>query len=177
MARIETKISKAQYSALLNRAMKQQPVEQQTSVSNQMAGMFSDEGPSLTPPMMPSPAAMSIPGMVPQPSGTQVPIAPVQTPIGDRIQQAEQSWMEIKGGLGEQLWNRLYTSTVDPGGAKTAASFFIQEATKYMADPANVKDERVRRFLESVVEPPPSGVTEEGTAQNPMTQLIAASLQ
>lgn len=179
--KVQMKISKGQYKALLDRITTRNQATSQSSMEtmgmdpNMMGGgggLGMGMGgapqpmapPTGQPPMMgesgiptptATPGAPMMPG-VPDPSA--LPMQEATAPVGvgglpslqDSMGQVVEIWRQLKGGIGEQLWQRL-AEFADPRGAKNPEGFFIQEATKYMTNPASVADERVRKFLASIL--------------------------
>ena len=168
MAEFQTKLTKSQYQALLDRTVSRKPAVSQASALNEMQGMMGggegdpNQEPMMQPPMGPSTAGMGmqmaqqagVPEVDPMAMAMQGSPAPTMPGgIQGAIQQAEQAWMKLKGGIGEQLWNRLSQSAQDTIGLKPDVSF-IQTVVKYMKDPNSIKDERLKEFIGSIVGAP-----------------------
>lgn len=164
MAKINMKLSKGQYQALLARMTEREasPTTQSSMAQNGMdpemmggpGGMVPSPTPTPGAPQMPQmPQMGALPGQAPPPELPQPDpsgMGALQQP-GDLTTQAVQTWQKLKGGIGEQLWSRLAQTAADAKGARSPEGFFVQEAMKYMTNPASVTDERVRRFLEGVL--------------------------
>jgi len=178
--KVQMKISKGQYKALLERITSRNQATSQSSMDMMgmdpnmmggggglgmgMGGAPQPMAPQAPQPMMgetgipmpgPTPGAPMMPG-IPDPSA--LPMQEATAPVGvgglpslqDSMQEVVQVYAQLKGGVGEQLWKRL-AEFADPQGAKNPEGFFIQEATKFMTNPASVADERVRKFLASIL--------------------------
>lgn len=187
----ETKISKAQYKALLRRSMDSTPVSEQQSQAMQMQQMFGQ----MMQPQMQQPQGMSgmMPpqevapqGMPPQmqmPSSdpamqVEQPVAPNIPPtmdMGQLLQSAAQMWQEIQAGLGGQLWTRLAQSAgdTDPDPSKS----FIQAAVAFQQSPESIANDRIKQFMATLFPQQPSAVTPQGAEEDPLTALISQHLE
>jgi hypothetical protein len=166
--KIQMKISGNQYKALLERVTSRNQATSQSSMETMGMDpqMMNQGGGVPTPsPMMqeagiptpsPTPGAPGTP-QIPEPQALQGQDVMSSSPsVGalaspqEAMQQVSQIWQQLRGGVGEQLWRRLAEFS-DPKGAKNPEGYFIQEATKYVTNPASVTDERVRKFLGSIL--------------------------
>lgn len=193
----QTKISKAQYKALLNRMMMSTPPEQQQSQAGMMQQMIPGAGPppvsmggaeAVDPMALQAQMPLQTPGMVEAPPTQQMtPQAPPiaqeqqtpQIPIpGNEQQIAEKAamvWQEIADGLGGALWQRLSATagmqSTNPGES------FIQAAIALNQNPAAIPDERVKQFLTSVLPPEQSAVDPVADMQDPLYQTILSTMR
>ena len=157
---IETKLSKQQYAALLDRTMNRKPVADQQSSMMDIQGQMDSAMPE--PLMDPT---VQMPSANPQMAGQQLGSIPMQEDpqamqmamqasqpqgMAGAIQQAEQTYMKLKGTVGEQLWKRLAATSAETMG-KNPDGAFIQTMVKFMRDPNSITDPNIKEFLTSMV--------------------------
>lgn len=174
MPKADLKISSMQYKSLLSRIVERQAGDATTGMMQQMG--MDPQAAQMMQGDIPVPQPNPMPMISPLPDQTQTtPVSP--TPVSspatagspaENMNAALQAWMTIKGGVGEQLWSRLAQFSADAKGAKNPEGFFVQEAMKYLQNPMNVADQRVRKFLE--------GVLGQQGASAPSTANILAGL-
>lgn len=183
----ETKISKAQYRALLRRSMDSTPVTNQQSQAMQIQQMFGQMMQPQMQPQMPTPGIPGMPEQMPmqpqmpsadpamQAEPPAVPNIPPTQDMGQLLQSAAQMWQEIQAGLGGQLWARLAKSIgdTDPDPSKS----FVQAAVAFQQNPEGISNDRVKQFMASLFPQQPSAVTPQGAEEDPLTALISQYLE
>lgn len=171
--KVQTKISKNQYKAILERALNRTPAAEQQSQALNMQGMMGPQASGMGLPTLQGRVA-GIQG-VSVPTGTQAPMMPMPASLGQDPQtqaMAAQAWAEIKDTVGGALWARLSRSP-SPDQA------FIEAATQYLGNPEAIVDPRVKSFMAGVFPPQPQDISQQPKApqEDPLTSLIMSNLR
>lgn len=188
MGKIDLKISKQQYKQLLNRVMNKKAVEEQASIAADMGNMMGEMSPgsNMQPLANPQMGMQGEQGVMPPvaPTSAIPPTENLQSPapmqpmsLNDRIANAEEIWNELKGSIGEQIWNRLFQEIPDKQGVKNPGAYFIASTVKFLQNPNSIQDERIKGFLGGIVGQDEEGQVNTGEAQSPFPQQMSPMAQ
>lgn len=193
MIRPQTKISKAQYRALLTRIMDSGDMEsnhsQAMNMSNAMSGVMpygAGMQPGMPPQLQQDPTSQDPMAMmqntmqgqgqeqlqpeITPPNPSVMPTEASVQPAENLEQLAVETWKELQGTLGEQLWGRFT-------GGVNAAQSFIQAAVQFMKDPNSITDDRMKQFLSGVLPTEALSPQSVGTDSNPLMETIMNTMR